>query len=522
MRAHLRPLCHVPLPIVVRPGVGPRVVEVREYVARHRNLQRGRNPRAAAGGCALRGRSARGAPTPELRVRDRSGAAGLRLPKQDRRCRLRLAAERADRLQVLPEHLPPLADHAPLADALQRPAGIGQRREAEHAGRAGERLRREAKPVAFPRRGVAASASTRASPCARRSETSRKVATILGSPARASGMRRTTPSTRIQPRASFRARCSHGASAWPRDSLRVAAESWPRSSGWTESTSRIAPSSSEHGVEEALGGRRDVRAPAVVVTEPDQCAGVLRRQAEARLDVDHGALGLAQVGHVHDRSEDRRRGPGRVLLAQAAADDVAKAAVGRDDAGREGIALAGRVRDVARRPRGRRDGRTRAPRRGRAARSGRAEARPVTPSAAYRDASRGLAEPGGCATPDCQRRLSCGRADEAMQLLIVDDHPLFREALASTIGLSYPDAVLHEADGIAAPAPAGRAPRHRADAPRPVDAGRAGLRRPPHHPRPRRACRSWWSPATRTRASCARRCTTAPPASCPRRSTRRR
>ena len=37
-----------------------------------------------------------------------------------------------------------------------------------------------------------------------------------------------------------------------------------------------------------------------------------------------------------------------------------------------------------------------------------------------------------------------------MELLIVDDHPLFREALASTIGLSDPDAVLHEADGIAA------------------------------------------------------------------------
>ncbi|TXN07955.1 response regulator transcription factor [Methylobacterium sp. WL103] len=36
-----------------------------------------------------------------------------------------------------------------------------------------------------------------------------------------------------------------------------------------------------------------------------------------------------------------------------------------------------------------------------------------------------------------------------MELLIVDDHPLFREALASTIGLSYPEAVLHEADGIA-------------------------------------------------------------------------
>ena len=36
-----------------------------------------------------------------------------------------------------------------------------------------------------------------------------------------------------------------------------------------------------------------------------------------------------------------------------------------------------------------------------------------------------------------------------MHLLIVDDHPLFRDALASAIRLSYPDAVLHEADGIA-------------------------------------------------------------------------
>lgn len=35
-----------------------------------------------------------------------------------------------------------------------------------------------------------------------------------------------------------------------------------------------------------------------------------------------------------------------------------------------------------------------------------------------------------------------------MQLLIVDDHPLFREALASAITLAFPDAVLHEADGI--------------------------------------------------------------------------
>ncbi|NEU14039.1 response regulator transcription factor [Methylobacterium sp. BTF04] len=36
-----------------------------------------------------------------------------------------------------------------------------------------------------------------------------------------------------------------------------------------------------------------------------------------------------------------------------------------------------------------------------------------------------------------------------MHLLIVDDHPLFREALGSAIRLAYPDATLHEADGIA-------------------------------------------------------------------------
>ncbi len=39
-----------------------------------------------------------------------------------------------------------------------------------------------------------------------------------------------------------------------------------------------------------------------------------------------------------------------------------------------------------------------------------------------------------------------------MQLLIVDDHPLFRDALAGAIRLAYPDADLHEADGIAAAA----------------------------------------------------------------------
>lgn len=36
-----------------------------------------------------------------------------------------------------------------------------------------------------------------------------------------------------------------------------------------------------------------------------------------------------------------------------------------------------------------------------------------------------------------------------MHLLIVDDHPLFRDALASAIGLAYPKAAIHEADGIA-------------------------------------------------------------------------
>jgi len=37
-----------------------------------------------------------------------------------------------------------------------------------------------------------------------------------------------------------------------------------------------------------------------------------------------------------------------------------------------------------------------------------------------------------------------------VHLLIVDDHPLFRDALAATIRLAHPDAVLHEADGIEA------------------------------------------------------------------------
>jgi len=38
----------------------------------------------------------------------------------------------------------------------------------------------------------------------------------------------------------------------------------------------------------------------------------------------------------------------------------------------------------------------------------------------------------------------------SVHLLIVDDHPLFRDALAATIRLAHPDAVLHEADGIEA------------------------------------------------------------------------
>jgi DNA-binding NarL/FixJ family response regulator len=60
-------------------------------------------------------------------------------------------------------------------------------------------------------------------------------------------------------------------------------------------------------------------------------------------------------------------------------------------------------------------------------------------------------------TPDASVHAATGAmigADEAetgmagMQLLIVDDHPLFREALGSAITLAFPDAVLHEADGI--------------------------------------------------------------------------
>lgn len=40
--------------------------------------------------------------------------------------------------------------------------------------------------------------------------------------------------------------------------------------------------------------------------------------------------------------------------------------------------------------------------------------------------------------------------ESALRLLVVDDHPLFREALASAIALAFPAAELHEADGIRA------------------------------------------------------------------------
>lgn len=39
-------------------------------------------------------------------------------------------------------------------------------------------------------------------------------------------------------------------------------------------------------------------------------------------------------------------------------------------------------------------------------------------------------------------------APPAMRLLIVDDHPLFREALGSALRVAYPEAALHEAGGI--------------------------------------------------------------------------
>ncbi|WP_375464710.1 response regulator [uncultured Methylobacterium sp.] len=38
--------------------------------------------------------------------------------------------------------------------------------------------------------------------------------------------------------------------------------------------------------------------------------------------------------------------------------------------------------------------------------------------------------------------------ENGMQFLIVDDHPLFRDALAGAVGPAYPDAVLRQADGI--------------------------------------------------------------------------
>ena len=57
--------------------------------------------------------------------------------------------------------------------------------------------------------------------------------------------------------------------------------------------------------------------------------------------------------------------------------------------------------------------------------------------------------------PGLDERSSNERGDErpeqgALDLLVVDDHPLFREALASAITLAFPQAHLHEADGIRA------------------------------------------------------------------------
>jgi DNA-binding NarL/FixJ family response regulator len=43
-----------------------------------------------------------------------------------------------------------------------------------------------------------------------------------------------------------------------------------------------------------------------------------------------------------------------------------------------------------------------------------------------------------------------GSGGAAMHLLIVDDHPLFRDALASAVKLAFPEAVIDEAEGIAA------------------------------------------------------------------------
>ena len=57
------------------------------------------------------------------------------------------------------------------------------------------------------------------------------------------------------------------------------------------------------------------------------------------------------------------------------------------------------------------------------------------------------------AAPDVQSRVDAPPAAEAapaMRLLIVDDHPLFREALGSALRLAYPEASLHEAGGLEA------------------------------------------------------------------------
>ncbi|WP_431310856.1 response regulator [Methylorubrum aminovorans] len=50
----------------------------------------------------------------------------------------------------------------------------------------------------------------------------------------------------------------------------------------------------------------------------------------------------------------------------------------------------------------------------------------------------------------CPRGSGPAPLEGALRLLLVDDHPLFREALASAIALAFPKAALHEADGIRA------------------------------------------------------------------------
>ena len=54
----------------------------------------------------------------------------------------------------------------------------------------------------------------------------------------------------------------------------------------------------------------------------------------------------------------------------------------------------------------------------------------------------------GAAPPAMDANAPGTAAGAGLQLLIVDDHPLFREALASAVSLAFPGSVLHEADGL--------------------------------------------------------------------------